>query len=88
MTKLYEIMEIVKKMKIAINSYKTVEYQKLGIDLHQALTEYFLESPKILEGNIVSTFELESMTLTCECGAVCCGITEIDNHMKTHRNNK
>lgn len=42
-SKLDEIVDTVKKMKVAINSYKTVEYQKLGIDLHELLTQYFME---------------------------------------------
>lgn len=30
------------------------------------------------------SFLNESTSLTCECGTVCCGVIEIENHMKVH----
>lgn len=30
------------------------------------------------------SFINESLSLTCECGKLCCGVIEIENHMEIH----
>lgn len=41
-----QIIEIARNMKIAINSYKTSDYQKLSIDMYGKMEEYFLNEDK------------------------------------------
>lgn len=39
----FKILDIIRNMKHMINNYKTTEYEKLGIDLHDSMIQYFLK---------------------------------------------